>query len=112
MHAASILLGDLGVAGATGLRDGGTKLRGFGALDFVRCAVASGAVRCSTVALTYGLPVHTTYIFFDYATVARCARRFGNRRVRILFMLNMATLAGNRGVDVPLELIAHFTVTR
>jgi hypothetical protein len=112
VHAASIFFGDLGMASTADLRDRGTKLGGLSAWDFVRHTVASGTVRSSAVALACSLAVHAAGIVFDHATVACCAHRLGNSGMGIIFMLKVATLAGNGRVHVPLKLIAHFTVTR
>jgi hypothetical protein len=69
MHTASIFLSDIGVASTADFRDGRAKLSSSCALDFMRYPVTSGTVRCSAVAITGGLSMHTAGIVLDYIAV-------------------------------------------
>jgi hypothetical protein len=112
VHTVVILLGNINMASAAQVRYAHAELCRFGALYLVGFAMAGGAIRRCFITLAQGLGMPTLSVVTGHLSVTAGAIWLGHTfRMRILFMFEMAALAGDRRMDVPFELISYFAVT-
>ena len=87
VHAGAELFDDLGVAHAAGIGDGGAEGLGFRREQFVRTAVAQGAIGRALIAALTGLAVDALVVVTGLIGVAGEADGFRNiRRVGNFFV--------------------------
>src|SRR6516164_6487345 len=107
----TIFIGNLGMARATGVRNGRAKLDGVGRDYLVGSTVTGRTVRSHTVTAHCGLAVDTAGQVVSNAAMAGCTGRLGNScGVRIFLMARVAGWTSETAVRMSFGLGRHLSM--